>query len=59
LTIAMSITIGALVVAMIAVMALFVFHAAWSMWLFGAAILVGFGSHVWLMLGVLREKPAP
>jgi len=26
------------------------------MWMFAAAILVGFGSHAWLMLGVAREK---
>ena len=30
----------------------------WGMWLFGAAIIVGFASHGWLMLGVLREKPS-
>ena len=29
-----------------------------SHYLFVAAILVGFGSHGWLMLGVAREKPA-
>jgi hypothetical protein len=34
-------------------------HASWGVWLFGAAIVVGFASHGWLMLGVLREKPTP
>jgi hypothetical protein len=26
------------------------------MWLFAAAILIGFGSHGWLILGVARER---
>jgi hypothetical protein len=29
------------------------------MWLFVAAILIGFGSHGWLILGVARERKAP
>ena len=29
---------------------------AWGMWLFAGAMLAGFGSHGWLMLGVAREK---
>ena len=47
---------SALIVALVAIVALFGFHQAWSMWLFAAAILAGFASHGWLMLGVLREK---
>ena len=54
------ITLGAtgvaLIVALVAVVASFGFHQAWGMWLFAAAILAGFASHGWLMLGVLREK---
>jgi hypothetical protein len=59
LFIAMGITAGALIVAMIALAAALAFHLAWGLWLFAAAILAGFASHGWLMLGVLREKPAP
>jgi hypothetical protein len=29
------------------------------MWLFAGAILAGFASHGWLMLGMARGKPAP
>jgi Na+/H+-dicarboxylate symporter len=59
LVIAMSVTVVALVVAMAAVVATFGFHQPWGMWLFVGAILAGFASHGWLMLGVLREKSAP
>jgi Na+/H+-dicarboxylate symporter len=56
LVIAMTITVVALVVAMAAVVASFGFHQAWGAWVFVLAILAGFASHGWLMLGVLREK---
>ncbi|MEJ0065936.1 MAG: hypothetical protein WDM85_11345 [Caulobacteraceae bacterium] len=59
LYITLAITTVALVVALIAVVAGLGFHLAWGMWLFAAAILAGFASHGWLMLGVLREKSAP
>jgi len=59
LWIALGVTAAALVVAMAAIVASFGFHAAWGMWLFAAALVVGFGSHVWLMLGVARERRAP
>ncbi len=59
LYIALAVTAVALVIAMAAVVATFGFHAAWGMWLFLAAILVGFGSHGWLILGVARERKAP
>jgi len=55
----MSVTAAALVVAMIAVIAMFGFQAAWGGWLFAAALVVGFGSHGWLMLGLLKDKSAP
>jgi len=58
LVIAMSITVVALIVAMIAAVGLFGFQLAWAFWPFAAAILAGFGSHGWLMLGVLRDKPS-
>ena len=56
LIIAMTVTVVALFAAMAAVVATFAFHLAWGMWLFVGAILLGFASHGWLMLGVLREK---
>jgi hypothetical protein len=59
LFIMMAITAASLVVALVGVVATFGFHVAWGVWLFVAAIVAGFGSHGWLMLGVLREKPAP
>jgi hypothetical protein len=59
LFIALAITAVALVVALAAVVASFGFHAQWGLWLFAAAILVGFGSHGWLILGVARERQGP
>lgn len=58
LIITMIITAAALIVALAAVIITFALHAAWGVWLFAAAIVAGFASHGWLMLGVLREKPA-
>ena len=54
--VAMTITVVALVAAMISAVALLAFHLAWAFWVFAGAILVGFASHGWLMLGVLRDK---
>ena len=56
LWIALGVTAVALVVALAAIVASFGFHAAWGLWLFIAAILIGFGSHGWLILGVARES---
>lgn len=56
LFIALGVTAGALIVAAIAVVASLSFHAAWGMWLFVAAMVAGFGSHAWLILGVARER---
>lgn len=56
LYIALGATAVALIVAAIAIAASFAFHAAWGMWLFVAAIVAGFGSHAWLILGVARER---
>jgi hypothetical protein len=58
LIITLSITASALIVALVGIVASFGLHLAWGMWLFALAMLVGFGSHGWLMLGVLREKSA-
>jgi hypothetical protein len=58
LFITLAITAAALLVALGGIVADFRMHLAWGMWVFVAAILVGFGSHGWLMLGVAREKPA-
>ena len=56
---AMAVTAVALVVALIAAVALFAFHVNWALWVFAAAILAGFASHGWLMLGLMREKVSP
>ena len=56
LVVAMIITVVALVAAMVAAIALFGFHLAWAIWPFVGAVLAGFASHGWLMLGVLRDK---
>ena len=56
LFIALGVTAVALILALAAIVASFAFHAAWGLWLFAAAMLVGFGSHGWLILGVARER---
>ena len=56
--IAMTITVAALIAAMICAIGLFGFHLAWAIWPLTLAILAGFASHGWLMLGVLRDKPS-
>jgi len=59
LFITLAVTAVALIAALVGVVVSFGLHLAWGMWLFALAMLVGFGSHGWLMLGVLREKSAP
>ena len=59
LFITLAVTAGALIAALAGVVASFGLHLARGMWLFALAMLVGFGSHGWLMLGVLRQKSAP
>jgi hypothetical protein len=54
--IAMTITVVALIAAMVAAIGLFGFHLAWAIWPFVGAVFIGFASHGWLMLGVLRDK---
>jgi len=54
----LGITVGALIVALVGIVASLGLHQTWGMWVFVAAILVGFGSHGWLMLGVARESRA-
>ena len=56
LWIALGVTAVAVLVALAAITASFAFHAPWGMWLFAAAILVGFGSHGWLIAGVARDR---
>ncbi len=58
LFIAMAITAAGLIVALIAIVGVLGLHVGWMIWVFVAAILVGFGSHGWLMVGVLRDKAA-
>jgi hypothetical protein len=53
---AMTVTVIALIIAMAAMAGLFGLHLAWMIWVFASAILVGFGSHAWLMVGFLRDK---
>jgi hypothetical protein len=58
LAIALGITGACLVIALAAIVGVFSFHVGWMIWVFAAALAAGFGSHGWLMLGVLREdKP--
>jgi hypothetical protein len=59
LYITLGLTAAALVVALAAIVASFGFHQAWGLWVFAAAIVAGFTSHAWLMLGVARERRAP
>ncbi len=59
LFVALGITVAALIVALIGIVVAMGFHQPWGLWLFVGAILAGFGSHGWLILGVAREKPAP
>jgi hypothetical protein len=59
LWVTLGLTAAALIVALVAVVASFAFHQTWGMWVFAGAILAGFASHGWLMLGVMREKPSP
>jgi hypothetical protein len=59
LWIALGVTAAAVLVALAAVTASFAYHAAWGMWLFAAAIVVGFGSHGWLIAGVARDRKHP
>lgn len=58
LWIALGVTAAAVLVALGAATAAFGFHASWGLPVFVAAMLVGFGSHGWLILGVLRERKA-
>ena len=58
LVIALIVTGACLVVALGAVVGVFAFHIGWMMWVFAAALLSGFASHGWLMLGVARDKTA-
>ena len=55
LAIALAITGVCLAVALAALVGVFSFHIGWLIWVFAAALLAGFGSHGWLMLGLVRE----
>jgi hypothetical protein len=59
LFVVLGVTAAAIVVAALGLALAFGLHASWGLWLFGGAIVAGFASHWWLMLGVLREKSAP
>ena len=34
------------------------FHIGWMNWLFGAALLIGFGAQIWLIAGFLKGRGA-
>ena len=36
-----------------------VFHVGWMNWLFVVGLVAGFGAQIWLLVGFLREGPAP
>jgi len=59
LFIALAVTAVSLIIAMAAVIGAFGFHKTWMIWVFAGAILAGFASHGWLMLGVARDRSAP
>ena len=59
LWIVLTITAACVIVALAAVVGAFGFHLGWMMWVFAGAMAVGFGSHGWLMLGVLRDRGGP
>ena len=59
LYIALTLTGVCIAVALVAIVGSFSFHIGWMMWVFAGAILAGFASHGWLMVGVLRDKSAP
>lgn len=46
-----------LIIAGAALVGAFAFHLAWMGFVFVAALVVGFGAHVWLMLGVAHGGP--
>jgi hypothetical protein len=54
----LTVTTACIILALVAVIGVFALHLGWMMWLFAGAMLAGFASHGWLILGVAREKPA-
>ena len=59
LFVALGLTTVALIVSLCALVALFALHLTWALWVFVGAILAGFASHGWLMLGLARDRTAP
>jgi hypothetical protein len=55
LAIALAVTVACLIIALAALIGMFSFHVAWMVWVLGAALIAGFGSHGWLMVGLMRE----
>jgi hypothetical protein len=52
----MTITAISVIVALASVVGSYALHLSWAIWVFVAALLVGFGSHVWLMVGAMRDR---
>ncbi len=52
----MGVTGAAILVALVACIGMFKMHLAWAIWPFAIALLIGFASHGWLMLGLMRDK---
>ncbi len=50
----LAINLVCLLIAAAAAIGLFAYHLGWSAFVFAAAMLAGFGAHLWLMLGLAR-----
>jgi hypothetical protein len=53
---AMGITTACVILAVGSMIASYGFHVGWAIWVFVAALLVGFASHIWLIVGALRDR---
>ena len=47
-----------LLIGLIAVVGALNFHIGWLRWVFGAAVIVGFGAQVWLIAGLAGRRQA-
>jgi membrane protein YdbS with pleckstrin-like domain len=50
----LAVNLVCLAVAVAAAVGVFAYHAMGLIWVFVAALLVGFAAHIWLMLGLAR-----
>ena len=56
LTAMLAINLVCIVVAAASALQMIAHHAAWAGWPFAGAIIAGFGSHLWLVLGLPKAK---